>query len=1031
MASTLKTELILSDSNFNAKLNSACNKAKASLNQIQQSTKGLSGILGNLSGQIGGLTGQLGGLLNSSKMLANPWVAAGAAALGAAKAFFDYNVELEKTRNLTSQFTGLTGNQLDSLNNGVRAVASTFGKDFREVLSGVDNLMNQFGIAGETALNIIQDGFVAGADDSGNFLENLQKYGPAFQEMGVSADQLVAILAQTRNGIFSEGGMASIQKAEQNIRTMSNSTKQSLAAIGISGDDMMSKIASGQMTTFDAIKQISGELKKLPPQSKEVGDVLKNVFGKIGVESGHEMIAALQELELDLEKVKEQTGEDGKVMEELSDATRDFNNACQSLFGVTDSGFSHLTDQLKISVMQALTKVINKFIELYNKSTLVRAGIAAIAFSFQATWTVIKTIVKNMVDAIEGLANVFEHLINLEWDEIPGDVKKTYKAIANNVTDAGKELAKAFEKGLQSTANGHINQVERALDPVKDKHVFDDIREKGEKSKYWTENRAEQVAQYDEEQKRKKEEQKQRRTPSSTKPEKGTGKGSGGKSTGSNNKPTFAKGSLSDLENQLSELQKKYKDGLIKITPENYQKQVKELEDKIEQKKIELKLAYDKESVQGLQQQLKKLQENQNSTNTELHLDTKEFKKQEADLVKKIQDKTVSLQAELDPDSINVIKQKLKNLQDNQVSENVYLHLDTKEFKKQEAELTKQLQDKELSIKADLDDSSLSVLEQKLKNLEENQISENVYLHIDGEEYRKQHKELERQIESERIKLGVSLSLEDADKQFTEMMKDYRKKSSFELATGPEEIKKGDYEGQLSYIQSQMDENDALLQQLKELQKAYKELGDAGAAGYATVSAQIANVTAEQQKLGQSAYKTNELSKSTQKLSKNFSESSQAVGEFGNVFSTLGSTMESPELNVMGIIAQAIAQVLQGAGTAIAESGSMGPFGWIGLAGTIMGIAASLISQIHSLSGYKGGGIIGGGKYVGDHNIIRANSGEMILNEGQQSRLFRILNGESSMQMAPAYSTGQVEFKIRGQELVGVLANYDRKRSKI
>ena len=31
MASTLKTELILNDSNFQAKLSSACNKAKASL----------------------------------------------------------------------------------------------------------------------------------------------------------------------------------------------------------------------------------------------------------------------------------------------------------------------------------------------------------------------------------------------------------------------------------------------------------------------------------------------------------------------------------------------------------------------------------------------------------------------------------------------------------------------------------------------------------------------------------------------------------------------------------------------------------------------------------------------------------------------------------------------------------------------------------------------------------------------------------------------------------------------------------------
>ena len=990
MSSTLKTELILSDKNFNAKLNSACNKAKASLQQVSQSTKGLSGMLGNLSGQIGSLTGQLGNFLNSSKLLANPYVALGAAITGAGVAFFNYNKNLEQTKNLTAQFTGLSGKALDSLRNNIQSVADVTGKDFREVLTGVDGLMSQFGLSGQQALKVIQDGFVAGANDSGQFLENLGKYSGAFNDIGVSADELTALLAQTRSGIFSEDGMNAIQMAGKNIRNMSNSTKQSLSAIGISADEMIQKLNSGQMSTMDAIRQISGALKKLPPQSQEVGAVLSDVFGKQGTAAGYELITALEGISTNLEEVKKQTGEEGQIQQELIDTTKEWNAALESLFGVSDAGFSHLTDQLKISVMKALTKVINKFIELYNKSTLVRAGIAAIAFTFQATWTVIKTIVKNIIDAIEGLANAFEHLISLEWDEIPGDVVKTYNAIANNVADAGKELANAFEKGLQSTAKGHIEVVEVDYeDETEDKKT-----------------------------------PKRTAGSSSTRTGKGTGKSTG-------NKPTFAKGSLSDLENKLSELQKKYKDGLIKITPENYQKQVKELEDKIEQKKIELKLAYDKESVQGLQQQLKKLQENQNSTNTELHLDTKEFKKQEADLVKKIQDKTVSLLAELDPDSINVIKQKLKNLQDNQVSENVYLHLDIKEFKKQEAELTKQLQDKELSIKADLNDSSLSVLEQKLKNLEENQISENVYLHIDGEEYRKQHKELERQIESERIKLGVSLSLEDADKEFTEMMKDYRKKSSFELATGPEVIKKGDYEGQLSYIQSQMDENDALLQQLKELQKAYKELGDAGAAGYATVSAQIANVTAEQEKLGQSAYKTNELSKSTQKLSKNFSESSQAVGEFGNVFSTLGSTLESPELNVMGIIASAIAQVLQAAGTAIAESATLGPWGFLGMAGTIMGIAAGVISQIHSLSGFKDGGIIGGGKYVGDHNIIRVNSGEMILNEGQQSRLFRILNGESSMQMAPAYSTGQVEFKIRGQELVGVLANYDRKRSKI
>jgi len=36
-------------------------------------------------------------------------------------------------------------------------------------------------------------------------------------------------------------------------------------------------------------------------------------------------------------------------------------------------------------------------------------------------------------------------------------------------------------------------------------------------------------------------------------------------------------------------------------------------------------------------------------------------------------------------------------------------------------------------------------------------------------------------------------------------------------------------------------------------------------------------------------------------------EGADAVGNFGNAFSSLGSSLESPELNVMGIIASAIA----------------------------------------------------------------------------------------------------------------------------
>ena len=68
---------------------------------------------------------------------------------------------------------------------------------------------------------------------------------------------------------------------------------------------------------------------------------------------------------------------------------------------------------------------------------------------------------------------------------------------------------------------------------------------------------------------------------------------------------------------------------------------------------------------------------------------------------------------------------------------------------------------------------------------------------------------------------------------------------------------------------------------------------------------------------------------------------------------------------------------------------------WFWLAASMAGLAqlTAMIAQIHSITGYSQGGIVGGGKSVGDKNIIGINSGEVILNKNQQARLWKLLDG--------------------------------------
>ena len=73
---------------------------------------------------------------------------------------------------------------------------------------------------------------------------------------------------------------------------------------------------------------------------------------------------------------------------------------------------------------------------------------------------------------------------------------------------------------------------------------------------------------------------------------------------------------------------------------------------------------------------------------------------------------------------------------------------------------------------------------------------------------------------------------------------------------------------------------------------------------------------------------------------------------------------------------------------------------------------------------FANGGIVGGTSYTGDKLLARVNSGEMVLNGRQQARLFSMIN-------SGAGTGGQVEFKIKGKELVGVINNYNDKFNKV
>ena len=119
-----------------------------------------------------------------------------------------------------------------------------------------------------------------------------------------------------------------------------------------------------------------------------------------------------------------------------------------------------------------------------------------------------------------------------------------------------------------------------------------------------------------------------------------------------------------------------------------------------------------------------------------------------------------------------------------------------------------------------------------------------------------------------------------------------------------------------------------------------------------------------------------------------------------------------------------------GAIASATASGASLPFP-ANIAAIAAGIAAVVAAFAMVFSAFAEGGIVGGGSHIGDSQLVRVNSGEMILNGQQQKRLFNLLNGTNSRNGATVGEGGVVKFKIKGNNLYGVLNNHIAKQKRV
>lgn len=146
-----------------------------------------------------------------------------------------------------------------------------------------------------------------------------------------------------------------------------------------------------------------------------------------------------------------------------------------------------------------------------------------------------------------------------------------------------------------------------------------------------------------------------------------------------------------------------------------------------------------------------------------------------------------------------------------------------------------------------------------------------------------------------------------------------------------------------------------------------------------------------------------ELSSGMEDYTKNIYDATNAIGVLGGALSNLTGLVDSGAAswtsygaNVMQALAQAIPQIiaLANANSAAALTGAGSSVASIPFVGPMMAVAAiaSVAAALVNIPKFAEGGVVGGSSYYGDRILARLNSGELVLNQGQQAALSDMLD---------------------------------------
>lgn len=211
----------------------------------------------------------------------------------------------EATKKIENTFD-VSNKQAKKLSGTIIALANNFKEDYNEILLSANAVSKEFGITGENALALIEEGFKKGSNNSGEFLDILKEYPVQLKSVGLSAEESFAIInQQVRAGVYSDKGIDAIKEAGISLRENTKAVQDALSPLAENTRlEIEREVAAGN--TFKAMQLVSKAMDETNLTAAQTQAIMSDVFKGAG-EDSLSFIQNLHNVELGLEGVAEQT----------------------------------------------------------------------------------------------------------------------------------------------------------------------------------------------------------------------------------------------------------------------------------------------------------------------------------------------------------------------------------------------------------------------------------------------------------------------------------------------------------------------------------------------------------------------------------------------------------------------------------------------------------------------------------------------------------------------------------------------------